>query len=106
MPEFELVDLQEAQLRSTTGRRAEIIREYLGYLEQLQEEQAGRLHATEGETTVAIRRRLGAAAQLAGRTLVIKRVGDAIYFWEEPSPARGRGRPRAQGPVSPKPPRS
>ena len=97
MPKFELVPLSDAELKSATGKRAEIMREYLSYIDQLRGRQAGRLQATEGETAGAVRRRLGAAARLAGKDLVIKRTGDEIYFWVRPGPGtatRRRGRPR------------
>ena len=91
MPTFEVVSQQEAELKAKTGRRAEITREYLGYVNQLSPGQAGCLRPSEGETTAAVRRRLGTAAKLGGRELTIKRVGDEIYFWVK---ARRRGRPR------------
>lgn len=98
MPHFELMPLEEATVKSASGRRAEITREYLGYIGQLGEGQAGRLRAGEAETISAVRRRLGAAAKLAGKKLVIKRAGEELYFWVEPGapPAGGRrrGRPR------------
>ena len=95
MPSFELVSLEEAILRSTlTGKRGGIIKEYLGYIDRLGEGQAGKLRAGEGENPGAIRRRLGAAAKLVGKELVIKRDGDDVYCWlqqgEETKPKRGR----------------
>jgi len=98
MPKFELIPLTEAELNSATGKRAEVIREYVGYIQQLQEGQAGKLQITEGETGAAVRRRLGAAAKLAGTDLVIKRAGEEVYFWVRSGlsgrPRRKRGRPR------------
>lgn len=96
MPDFELVPLDEAKRQANlTGKRGAIMREYLGYIDQLQVDQAGKLRIGEGETTAAIRRRLGAAAQQAGKKLVVKRIGDEVFFWEGTTPAprrRGRGR--------------
>ena len=98
MPQFQLVPLEEAIARTTTGRRAEITREYLSYIEQLKEGEAGRLQAVETESVAAVRRRLGTAAKLAGKELVIKRAGDEVYFWVQPvglsAGRRRRGRPR------------
>ena len=101
MPKFELIPLTEAELNSATGKRAKVIREYVGYIQQLQEGQAGqagKLRITEGETGAAVRRRLGAAAKLAGTDLNIKRAGDEVYFWvrsgQPGRPRRKRGRPR------------
>ena len=94
MPDFELVPLDEARLQaSLTGNRGAIVNEYLGYINQLQGGQAGKLRVGEGETTAAIRRRLGSAAQQAGKELVVRRVGDEVYFWE----AGGPGAPRRRG---------
>ena len=90
MPKFELVPQVDAERISATGRRAEIMREYLGYVEQLGADQAGKLQATEGETPGAVRKRLGAAARLSGKDIVIKRAGEDVYFWVK-SGAGGQG---------------
>ena len=92
MPSFEIVPLQEAKLQSSlTGKRGAITREYLTYIERLEPGKAGKLTIGEGDTSAAIKRRLGAVAKDMGKALVVKRVGDAIYFWQE---ERRRGRPR------------
>ena len=66
----------------------------------------GRLHATEvnaihvvrvqfggeGETTLAIWRRLSAAAEVLGTSLNVRRMANAVYFWG--AERRRRGRPR------------
>ena len=64
------------------GSRGEILREYMAYIEQLDPEHAGKLTAQEGESTAAIRRRLGAAAQLLGRILEVIRDSQVVYFCE------------------------
>ena len=94
MPTFELVTVEEVAMKTTPGKRAKILEEYLGYVEQLKSGQAGKLQPSEGETTTAVRRRIGAAAKLVGKDLVIKRVGDDVYFWEPEGARRRRGRPR------------
>ncbi len=94
MPKFELVSLEEATMKSATGRQAQITREYLGYIQQLKEGQAGKLQPGEGEKVAAVRRRLGIAAKAAGKDLAIKRVGDEIYFWVK---SQDKGRPRRRG---------
>ena len=99
MPNFELVPMNEATLKTATGKRAQMMAEYLGCVEQLGEGQAGRLAPGEGERATTVRRRLGDAARLAGNDLVIKRAGDDIYFWV-PGPGekqRRRGRPWKDG---------
>ena len=97
MPTLELVSLQEARLElSLTGKRGVMMRQYMDYIGQLGTSQAGKLIHDEGETTAAIRRRLGAAAELLGKSLVVNRLGDVVYFWEESSGSapRRRGRRR------------
>jgi hypothetical protein len=96
MPKLDVLSLDQAQLKSATGKRAQILREYVSIIEQVPAGQAGRLSiipGAQGETLGAIRRRLGAAAKQAGRTLVIKRTDEHVYFWVDPSAAKRRGRP-------------
>ena len=96
IPTFELIPHRDALLRSATGKRAQIMKEYVGYIEQLKDGRAEKLRATDGETVAAVRRRLGAAARMIGKDLVIKRSGDEVFFWDQSQakPKRGRGRPR------------
>ena len=74
------------------------MRQYIDYINQLEPGQAGKLTPDEGETTAAIRRRLGAAAELLGKSLVVNRQGDAVFFWGDrgaptpPSAAQNRDR--------------
>ena len=89
MPNFERVPLVEAKLRTTSRKRAQMIQEFVAYIEQLGRGEAGKLQASEGESVAAVRRRLGAAAKAAGKNLTIKRTGDELYFWIE-----SRGRPK------------
>ena len=100
MPTLEVVSIQDAQLElSLTGKRGAIVRQYIDYIGRLESGQAGKLIPDAGETTAAIRRRLGAAAQLMGKSLVVNRQGDAVYYWEEgsgPAPRR-RGQRRRTG---------
>ena len=93
MPEFEVVTREEATARSDTGKRSQILREYVEHVESLVPDQAGRITLSPGETIPTVRRRLGAAIKATGKNLRIKRVGAEIYFWEEPVKRRG-GRPR------------
>ena len=83
MPVFELLSKQDARLALMTGKRAEQLKEYVGYIKQRQPDQVGKLTAGEGESTAAIRRRLGAAAEILGRSLEVNRQGNDVYFWEE-----------------------
>ncbi len=94
MPKFELVSVEEAMTRSATGKRAEVIREYLGYIQELKEGEAGKLQPGEGEKVTAVRRRLGIAARAAGKQLAVRRVGEEIYFWVK---SQDKGRPRRRG---------
>ena len=47
MPQFDILSLEQAMLKSATGRQAVIATEYLGYIQQLSEGQAGMLQANE-----------------------------------------------------------
>jgi hypothetical protein len=111
MPEFEIVSLDEATLRTASGRQGQYLKEYVSYIHQLPQGQAGKLHLLEEENPNTIRRRLAIAAQAVGIPLLIKRSGQDVYFWaepplkpageEQPKPRRGR-RPRVQ--AEPPPP--
>lgn len=94
MVKFEVMSQTKAELDSASGRQAEIMVEYLGYLNQLKEGEAGLLTVSgSDESPTALRRRIGKAAQAAGKEIVIKRKDDAIYFWLGTGGTR-RGRPR------------
>ncbi len=95
MPIFDRVPLGEARMKTASGKRAQIIAEYVRYIEQLGDGEAGRLQAAEGEPITTVRRRLGAAARELKKSLTIRRTGDEIYFWAEETRRRGRGRPKA-----------
>ena len=93
VPTLELVSIEEATIKTNPSKRARILEEYVGYIGQLTAGQAGKLQPSEGETPTAVRRRVGAAAKLAGKDLVIRRAGDDVYFWEREGARRRRGRP-------------
>ena len=95
MPKFDRVPLGEARMKTASGKRAQIVAEYVRYIEQLGDGEAGRLQAAEGEPITTVRRRLGAAARQLEKSLTIRRTGDEIYFWAEEPRRRGRGRPKA-----------
>ena len=99
MPRFDIVPIEEARAKTTTEsastrKRAQLLQEYRGYMDQLTKGQAGRLVASAGETTATVRRRIGAAARAAGKNLTIRRAGDEVYFWavERRRSANGRRR--------------
>ena len=95
MPKFDRVPLGEAKMSTASGKRAQIIAEYVGYIEQLGDGEAGRLQAADGEPITTVRRRLGAAARQLKKSLTIRRTGDEVYFWAAEKRKRGRGRPKA-----------
>ena len=97
MPTFDQVPLQEAILKTATGKTAKITQEYLGYIEHLPEGQAGRLQPGEGESVATVRRRLGVAAKLSGKDITIKRQGTEVYFWVQQEPRVRRQRRGSQG---------
>ena len=92
MPTFSIVLASEARTSIANERRAALVGEYIGYIERVGAGEAGVLTAGEGETTQAIRRRLGAAAEALGRSLEVRRTGNVVYFWTQED--RRRGRPR------------
>jgi hypothetical protein len=83
MPEFTTVSVQEAQMRTIPGRQGSFLSEYIAYIQQLPVGQAGRLRGGESENPLTIRRRLVVASQTLGIPLIIKRSGNAVYFWRE-----------------------
>lgn len=90
MPRFEPVTIPQARRMTATGWRREAL-EYIDLIKSVAPGMAGKLTPEEGETTQAIRRKLGSAAKLAGIEITVKKADDTVYFW----PAkRGRGRPR------------
>ncbi len=100
MPNFEVVSLQEAQLKTASGRQRQFLQQYGDYIQQIPEGQAGKLQATEDEKISTVRRRLTTAATMLGKNLVIKRSGDELYFWVEPSQEeKPRGRRRRSSPT-------
>ena len=97
MPTFRTLSIAEARANTATGKRAALLQEYMGYIQRVGPGEAGVLEAGEGETTQAIRRRLGAAAEAFGKELVVRRAGDTVYFWASPGPRRGRPRKQSGG---------
>jgi hypothetical protein len=83
MPDFAVVSVQEAQLQTLSGRQRQYMNEYAGYIQQLSQGQAGKLHVEEDEKHITIRRRLTVVAQMLGIPLTIKRSENDIYFWSE-----------------------
>ena len=92
MPTFDTLPLNEARANSATGQRAALLQEYVGYIQRVAPGQAGRLEPGEGETTLAVRRRLTAAAEALGKELQVRRSANAVYFWTPVAPRRGRPR--------------
>ena len=100
MASFKTMPLADAKAKTMPPQRAHILPEYQRYIEQAEsEEQAGVLEASHGERLAAVRRRLGDAARMAGKSLEIRKDGDTIIFWVKGEPGTKRGRPR-KGPAS------
>ena len=102
MPRFDKVSIEEAKVKTASEsasvrKRAQILQEYRGYIDQLRSGEAGRLVAGAGETTATVRRRLGAAARAAGKKLTIRRAGDEVYFWTEGRRSENGRRRRGRG---------
>ena len=82
MPGFRRVSREEASGRRTAVNPALArLKQYQGYVKKVTAGETGRLKPARGETTAAIRRRLGAAAKAMGVQLTVKRVGDQVFFW-------------------------
>ena len=98
MPKLDVIPIEEARVKTASGgKRAQILKEYLGYIDQLAKGQAGRLVANADETAATVRRRLGDAARAAGHKLTIRRAGDEVYFWTEGRRAENGRRRRGRG---------
>jgi hypothetical protein len=101
MPDFAIVPMREAQASTIAGRQGRFIQEYIRYIRQISQGQAGKLHLVAHENPVTIRRLLVQAAQALDIKLIIKRSGQDMFFWREngaekqPRPRRGRP-PRRQ----------
>jgi hypothetical protein len=91
MPEFTTVSVQEAQLRTLSGRQKTFMQEYANYIQQLPTGQAGKLRIGEEEKHPTVRRRLVTAAKAMNIPLIVKRSGNDLYFWRE-----GRGEEQAK----------
>ena len=82
MPGFRRVAREEASDRQPSVSPALLrLRQYQGYIKRVGPGLTGRLTPDKGETTAAVRRRLGAAAKALGVQLTVKRVGDRVFFW-------------------------
>jgi hypothetical protein len=93
MPEFTTVSVTEAKLRTLSGRQKTFMNEYVDYIHQLHQGQAGKLRIREQENHATVSRRLVSATQALGINLIIKRSGENIYFWRE---ERGEEQPRSK----------
>ena len=102
MPKLDIVPIEEARGKTASEsasvrKRAQLLQEYRGYIDQLKGGEAGKLVAGAGETTATVRRRLGAAARAAGHKLTIRRAGDEVYFWVERRKSGNGRRRRGRG---------
>jgi hypothetical protein len=103
MPEFAIVPVHEAKLRTIPGRQGKFMNEYVDYIQQVASGQAGKLRLGEQEKHATVRHRLGVAATAMNIPLIIKRPGNDIYFWregtdeEQPRSKRGYTRRNRQG---------
>ena len=81
MPEFDLLPMDPVVGVFAKPKQVQISREYVGYIDKLEAGQMGRLRSAEGETLLAVRRRLGMAAKLSGKRLEIRNMKGESYFW-------------------------
>ena len=92
MPEFTTLSVDQAKAKAATRKQAELLREYSGYIGRLESGGAGSLKLLPGETTQAIRRRLGKAAKSEGKALAVRRTVDTVYSGSQMVPV-GEGGP-------------
>jgi hypothetical protein len=85
MPDFAIVSVQDAKLKTIPSRQRTYLNEYAGYIQQLSPRMAGKIRPLEDEKLTTIRRRLAVAAQTLDTTLIIRRSGTDLYFWLEPA---------------------
>jgi hypothetical protein len=77
MPQLQIVSLDEAQGQ---GR---FVPDYVAFIQQVPEGQAGKLILTEEENPITARKWLILAAKAMDIPLGIRRRGRTIYFWVE-----------------------
>src|ERR671914_637933 len=93
MPEFTTVPVQEAQIRTIPSRQGTFMNEYVAYIQQIPQGQAGKLRIREDEKHTTVRRHLVKAAQAMNIALIIRRSGTDIYFWRKEG---GEEQPRSK----------
>ena len=82
MPGFRRVSRDETSSRQRAPNPALArLKQYQGYIKKVPAGETGRLTPGKGETSAAVRRRLGAAAKALGVQLKVKRVEDRVFFW-------------------------
>lgn len=92
MPTLEIIADREFQPKKAVNKRAQVLNEYLDLIRQVKQGKIGKLTASEGETTQAVRRRLNDASKAGGYEVdIIKKDGDDTYFRVTSRP-RGRKR--------------
>ncbi len=69
MPKFDRVPLGEAKMKTTSGKRAQIIAEYVRYIEQLGDGEAGRLFSNCLAAAPSLRRTVVIGSPPAARSL-------------------------------------
>ena len=83
MPGFRRVAREEATSRRPAVNPAIArLKQYQSYIKKVPAGETGRLTPGKGETSAAVRRRLGAAAKALGVQLKVKRVGNRVFFWQ------------------------
>ena len=82
MPGFRRVSREEISSRRPAVNPALArLKQYQAYIKKVGAGETGRLTPSKGESSAAVRRRLGAAARALGVKLTVKRVGDQVFFW-------------------------
>jgi hypothetical protein len=97
MPQVQIVSLDEAQGQDR------FVPDYVAFIQQVPDGQAGKLILSEGENPITARKWLVLAAKAMDIPLGIRRRGQTIYFWvespltqEQPTGAQQRRSTQAQ----------
>ena len=81
MPQFDTITIEEYQRKvATTGTRGVLLAPHIEAINNLQQGEAIRLWASEGESPRQVRRRLNDASKALSKPLEVKTIGNEVYF--------------------------
>ncbi len=84
MPRLSKVRIEDARSAKTSWRhKTTHLERYKQYIEELSEEEAGKLTVKNEKESFAVRNRIRRSAEALGVNVKIKKVGNDLYFWKE-----------------------